>query len=80
VANMLKRPCQQCLERESDSVCKQCNPAIDTPLCDQCWKEVHEPSSLAGHERLYYAVGLTRRLKYLKVVLERFLCAARESW
>ena len=42
---------------------------METPFCDQCWKECHETAELAGHVRHYYAVGKQARLDRLKVTL-----------
>ncbi len=63
----LERPCEQCLERESDSVCKECCSVAETPFCNQCWEECHETGALSSHVRHFYAQGLRARLDRLKV-------------
>lgn len=65
----LERPCEQCLERESDSVCKECCSVAETPFCNQCWEECHETGALSSHVRHFYAQGLRARLDRLKVLL-----------
>jgi hypothetical protein len=63
----LARPCQECLDRESDSVCKECCAATDTAFCDVCWRECHAGGGMAHHVRHFYAVGRQLRLDRLKV-------------
>ncbi len=67
----LTRPCQQCLSRESDSVCKDCCAVAETPLCEECWKDIHDSVVPVPHTRHYYAPGRGARLDRLKARLRR---------